>query len=156
LREEYNRSDSPLKAGFPPQAYALIAPKACALGVERGLVNDDGTMSERTGHDLMVAAVERMGVARFQTLVFNELAVNQYHLAERGRVTRWDRCVAMGYSGYDAQRAQDRLPRRGLFFRAVREACTVGVERGIVPQGGAPATASLRRLLAAALLKLSR
>ena len=161
MREDYNRSDDPRKAGLPPKVDALITPKLCALGVERGLVNSDGTMSEQAGSDLTLAVIEQMGVTHFQTLVFNELAVSPYHLAEPGKVTRWDRCVAMGYGGWDAQPSKEGLPPRELFFEAVRQTCTVGIKRGIVPASGVAATnspegAAIQQLLAATLLKLAR
>jgi len=47
MREAYDRSDDPRKAGLPPKIDALLTSKICALGVERGLVEDDGTMSEQ-------------------------------------------------------------------------------------------------------------
>ena len=160
MREEYNRSDDPRKAGLPPKAYALLAPQVCALGVERDLVQNDGTMTEEAGEELTLAVIDRMGAARFQTLLFDELAVTQYRLAKPGEVTRWDRCVAMGYSGWDAQPSKESLPPRETFRRAVRETCTVGIERGIVPASGAPVTdssegAALQQLLAETLLELT-
>jgi hypothetical protein len=142
MREEYSTTTNPAKAGIGPEAYALMVPKVCALGVERGLIADDGTMSEQSGFELTTAVMERMGPARVQTLVFNELAVTEYHLAEPGHVTRWDRCVAMGYSGWDAQPAQAGLPPLDVARRALREMCTVGIERGIIPESGAPMTDS--------------
>jgi hypothetical protein len=160
IREDYNRSSDPGKAGLPPQAFALLAPKVCALGVERGLVQSDGTMSEQAGNDLTLEVIEGMGAEHFQTLVFNELAV-AYDLAEPGKATRWDRCVAMGYSGWDAQPTKEGLPPRERFFRAMRDVCTVGIKRGIVPPSGAPAInspedAAMQQLLAAALLNPAR
>lgn len=158
MREEYNTTDDPGTAGVPPQAYALLAPKVCALGVERGLVESDGTMTEEAGYELTTDVMERMGVARVQTLVFNELAVAQYHLAKPGEVTRWHRCVAMGYSGWDAQPSKESLPPRELFQRVVRDACTSGIERGLVPASGAPEPgspefAAFQQLLMDALLE---
>jgi hypothetical protein len=48
----------------------------------------------------------------------------------------------MGYSGWDAQLSKDGLPPRAAFRRAIRRACTIGIERGIVPASGAPPTDS--------------
>lgn len=160
MREEYNRSDDPRKEGLPPRIDALITPKICALGVERGLVEDDGTMTEAAGEELTLAVIERMGVERFQTLLFDELAVTQYHLSKAGEVTGWDRCVAMGYGGWDAQPSKEGLPARGPYRRAVREMCTVAVERGIMPADGFPAADSaqgvaLQQLVTETLLELS-
>jgi hypothetical protein len=160
IREDYDRSSDPGKAGLPPQAFALLAPKVCALGVERGLVQSDGTMSVQAGKDLTLEVIEGMGADRFQTLVFDELAV-AYDLAEPGKATRWDRCVAMGYSGWDAQPTKAGLPPRERFFRAMREVCTVGIKRGIVPPSGAPVInspedAAMQQLLTAALLNPAR
>jgi hypothetical protein len=160
MREDYDRSDDPGKAGLPPQAFALLAPKVCALGVERGLVQSDGTMSVQAGNDLTLEVIEGMGAERFQTLVFNELAV-AYDLAEPAKATRWDRCVAMGYSGWDAQPTKEGLPPRERFFSAIREVCTVGIKRGIVPPSGAPVInspedAAMQQLLTAALLTPAR
>ncbi|HWM14921.1 MAG TPA: hypothetical protein VNO56_10600 [Gaiellaceae bacterium] len=160
MREEYNRSDDPRKAGLPPKVEALLSPKMCALGVQRGLVEDDGTMSEEAGEELSLAVIEQMGVERFQTLLFDELAVTQYHLAKAGEVTRWDRCVAMGYSGWDAQLSKDGLPPRETFRRAIRSACTIGIERGIVPASGAPPTdspegAALQQLMLETFVEVS-
>lgn len=161
MSEDYNRSDDPRKAGLPPKANAITTRKMCALGVERGLVSSDGTMTEEAGYDLMRAVIEEMGVTRFQVLVFNELAISPYHLAAAGEVTSWDRCVAMGYSGWDAQVSKEGLPPRELFFKAVRQACSVGLERGIVPASGVAATnspegAAVQQLIFETLLKLSR
>jgi hypothetical protein len=161
MSEDYNRSDDPRKAGLPPKVNAMTTRKMCALGVERGLVNSDGTMTEESGYDLMRVVIEEMGVTRFQVLVFNELAVSPYHLAAPGEVTGWDRCVAMGYSGWDAQVSKEGLPPRELFFKAVRQACSVGIKRGIVPASGvavtdSPEGAALQQLIVETLLKLSR
>jgi hypothetical protein len=97
MREAYTTTNDPGKAGVPPKTYALLAPKVCALGVERGLVKSDGTMSEDAGRELTLAVIERMGPERVQSLIYTELAVDQYHLATAGKVTRWHRCVAMAY-----------------------------------------------------------
>jgi hypothetical protein len=161
MRADYDRSEDARKAGLPPKAYAVLAPKVCALGVQRGLVEDDGTMSEQAAKDLTLAAVERFGAPRFQTMLYNELAVSQYHLAEPGKVTRLQRCVAMGYAGWDAQPIKDGLPPRDLFFKAVRKACSAGVKRGLIPASGVPVTGSpqeeeLQALLTDSVLALSR
>jgi hypothetical protein len=141
MREEYDVTDDPRVAGMGPKAFALLTPRICELGMERGLVEDDGTMSEQSGYDLTLAVIEEMGPARFQTLVFDELAVS-YRLARPGRVGRWHRCVAMGYSGWDSQPSASELPPRDVFRSAVREACTVGIERGLVPESGAAVSGS--------------
>jgi hypothetical protein len=161
LRESYVHYDAPVKGSFPPRTYARIVPLVCTIGVERGLVKKDGTMSAHDGYTLMIAAVRQFGVAHFQTLAFNELAVSRYHLAKPGEVTRLDRCLAMGYSGWEAARYKTTVPRRAVFFRAVREACAVGIARQIVPASGAPvpnsrASAELQQLLRVALTRLSR
>ncbi|HSC48864.1 MAG TPA: hypothetical protein VLD16_01265 [Gaiellaceae bacterium] len=161
LRDSYDRYDKPVKVAFPPHTFAVIAPRVCTLGVQRGLVAKDGTMSEQSGYELMVAAVRNLGVARFQTIAFTELAVTRYHLARPGKVTPWDRCVAMGYSGWEARRSQEKLPSRERFFPAVRETCRLGIERGIIPASGAPlpgsrASSALQLLLASQLAKQSR
>jgi hypothetical protein len=139
MREGYNTMDFPGKAGIGVKTFALLVPEICALGVERSLVANDGTMTEQSGFDLTKAVVNRMGPERVQTLAFNELAVSQYHLAKPGHVTRWHRCVAMMYSAWDGQASKTKLPPRDLWRRTSREACTVGIERGIIPTSGAPA-----------------
>jgi hypothetical protein len=160
IHEEYDRSDDPRKAGIPPRTFARLAPQICALGVRRGLVQDDGTMTEEAGEDLASAVIERMGVTRFQTLVFDELAVTEYRLAKEGEVTPWDRCVAMGYGGWDAQPSKANLPERQAYRLAIREACTLAVERGIMPAQGFPAADSpegvaLQQLLIETVLEVS-
>ena len=143
MREEYNTSDIPGKAGLGPKTWAFVAPKVCALGVERDLVRDDGTMTEQSGSELMMAVMQRIGIPRFQTRVFNELAVSRYHLAKAGQVTRWQRCVAMAYSGWDAAApAGAGEPSLDVARRALRETCTIAVKRGIIPASGAPVTDS--------------
>jgi hypothetical protein len=157
MRNDYDRSDSPLKASVPPRTFALLAPRICALGVRRGLISSDGNMSTGSGRELTLAVIQRMGVARFQTLEFNELAVTKYHLAKPGHVTRWDRCVAMSYGGWEAAHAEAQtLPSREVFFKAARDACRAGIAEGVIPPSGVPATgsagaAALQRLLTAAL-----
>ena len=113
----------------------MLAPKICALGVEEGVVRHDGAMTRQNAENVAVAAIERMGQARVQTLIFNELAVTPYHLAKPGHVTRWDRCVAMGYSGYDGQSAKMKsdFPPRARFFRSVARART-GSREGWSPR----------------------
>ena len=161
MRDDYKRSGDPGKAGLPPNAFAIAAPRACALGVERGLVASDGTMSEQAGRELALAVIRRMGVQRFHTLAFNELAVQTYRLATPGKVTRLDRCLAMGYSAWDAQPDKANLPPRPLFRHAVRAACAIGIKRGIIPASGAPvpnspAARALQKLILANLVKLAR
>jgi hypothetical protein len=143
-REGYNTTDDPGRAGVPPRVYALLVPEVCALGVERGLVASDGTMSEQAGSDLTLAVIKRMGVERFQTLTYNELAVYQYHLASEEHVNRWHRCVAMGWAGYDAQPSKAGLPPREKVTRAVCTACTTALRRGLLPPSGAPQPAHSR------------
>jgi hypothetical protein len=138
MREVYETTNDPGKAGVPPKVDALLTPKVCALGVERGLVESDGTMSEEAGRELTMVVIERMGPARVQMLIYNELAVDQYHLAAAGQVTRWHRCVAMGYGGYDAQPSKSTLPPREEFQGAVRELCTAAIKRRLIPPSGAP------------------
>ena len=95
----------------------------------------------------------RLGTARLQTMVFTELAITEYHLARPGHVTRWDRCAAMGYSGYDALPAKVKsgLIPRARMFRAVRTMCAIGIARGLVPPSGAPTRRNTALLLAEAL-----
>jgi hypothetical protein len=160
MLDEYETGNDPRKATMGPKAFALVAPKVCSLGVARGVVRDDGTMSRQAGYDLAQAVVHQMGAARFQTLIFNELATGRYHLAEPGRATRWHRCVAMGYSAWDGQPSGAQRPPRNLYRRAVREACTVGIRRGIVPPSGAPVTnsaagAAMQQLLMSTVLRHS-
>lgn len=138
MREDYATTDDPRTAGMGPKTFALLAPKVCALGVDRGLVEDDGTMTEQSGFQLMTAVMRRMGAAAIQTLTFNELAVDTYKLAKPGKVTRWHRCVAMAYSGWDAQPEEAGEDARALWQRASRRACTLGIKRGIVPASGVP------------------
>jgi hypothetical protein len=158
MREDYNTMDFPGKAGIGAKTVALLVPEICALGVERGLVANDGTMTEKSGFELTKAVGERMGPERFKTLNFNELAVSPYHLAKPGHVSRWHRCVAMMYSAWDAQASKTTLPPRQLWLRASRAACTVGIERGIVPKSGAPAPGTVtgrefQQLIASIVLK---
>jgi hypothetical protein len=138
MREDYNTSDDPGIAGVPPKTAALMDKRMCELGVQRGLVKGDGTMSEQAGRELALDVIQRIGVARFQTMTYTELATTQYHLAKPGRVTRFDRCVAMGYAGYDAQPSSRRLPPHDRYRRAVRDVCREGIVRGLVPASGAP------------------
>jgi hypothetical protein len=157
LTNEYDTTSAPSKASLPPGGLAVLAPKICALGVQEGVVRQDGTMTREDAKTVTVAALERMGKARVQTLIFNELAVAPYHLAKPGHVTRWDRCVAMGYSGYDGltAAAKSSFPPRSRFFQAVRTACTNGIARGLVPQSGAPSGQDTALLLREALATAS-
>ncbi len=138
LRESYNREGGAATLAFPPKAFAFIAPKVCAVGVERGYVESNGMMTDEQSKEVGLVAIERYGAARFQRLVFDELAVSQYHLAKAGHTTRRDRCVAMGYSGWDGQSEKSSLPPREIFFQAVRQMCTAAIEQGLVPASGAP------------------
>src|SRR5688500_17735122 len=77
-----------------------------------------------------------------------------------GEVTGWDRCVAMGYGGWDAQPSKTSLPERQAFRRAVREACTIAVDQAITPPRGFPSAESpdgvaLQQLLTETVLELS-
>jgi hypothetical protein len=157
LRNEFDTSSAQSKAMLPAGGLAVLAPRICAVGVQQGVVEQDGTMTREDAEDATVAAIGRLGQARVQTLIFNELAVTRYHLAKPGHATRWDRCVAMGYSGYDGLTAQIRseFPPRARFFRAVRSACTNGVTRGMVPPSGAPSTNDTALLLREALANAS-
>jgi hypothetical protein len=161
LRDDYDHSADPGLAGLPPHTFATLVPRICELAVARGRVHSDGTISEADGHQLTIDAVRQIGAAKVQTMTFTELAVSRYHLARPGHVTRWHRCVAMGYSGWDGQRTKTSLPRRDLYQRAIRTACTTGVRRGIVPASGAPvagsaANAAFQRLVVAALRSIIR
>jgi hypothetical protein len=153
LRDEYDTASAPARAVIPPGAWTVLAPNICALGVQEGVVRQDGTMTRQDGEKVAVATFERMGQARVQTMMFNELAVTPYRLAKPGHVTRWDRCLAMGYSAYDGLSAEMKsdLPTRARFFRAVRSACTNGIARGLVPPSGAPSQHDTSLLLAEAL-----
>jgi hypothetical protein len=155
--EEYVHSTDPGKAGIPPQAFKFLAPKACALAIQRGLVRSDGELNTN-GNQLIVEAGNKFGKAWVQRMIFTELAVSPYHLAQsKSQVTRWDRCVAMGFSGYDAQqqRVKEGLPPRAVFVRAVRQACTIGMRRGVIPESGAPSVDVLRSLMAQAIRTMS-
>ena len=157
--EEYDHSTDPGKAGIPPQAFRFLAPKACALAIQRGLVRSDGELSaDGNSGQLLAEAGNKFGKARVQRMIFTELAVSPYHLAQsKSQVTRWDRCVAMGFSGYDAQqqRVKEGLPPRAVFVRAVRQACTIGMRRGLIPESGAPSVNVLRSLMAQATRAMS-
>jgi len=87
--------------------------------------------------------------------------VAQHHVARPGHVTRWDRCIAMGYSAWDMRPSTTHKPPRDLFRRVVREACTVGITRGIVPRAGSPLPGTpewteFQQLLLDVLVRLSR
>lgn len=158
FRDEYETSSSPPTAVLPKNALVVLAPKVCAAGAQRGFVREDGTMTRENAESVTIATVEKLGRARVQTLIYTGLAVSPYHLAKPGHVTRWDRCVAMGYSGYDAQTAASKstLPPRADFFRAVRVACTNGIARGLVPASGAPSPRDTGLLLREALATSSK
>jgi hypothetical protein len=149
----YYDTKSPLKTGIPPHFLTFIAPKVCARAVQEGRVQPDGSMSYDDIANSTAQVMSQIGMARVQTMIFTELAVNPYHLARPGAVTRRDRCLAMGYSGYDAQKpaVKRNLPPRSRFFRAVREACTNGIARGLVPPSGAPTRRNTALLMGEAL-----
>jgi hypothetical protein len=157
LRDDYDHTDSVEKAGLPPKTLKALAPHVCSLAVEQGLVNSAGELKDSAaGKRLTVEAIKEIGVARFQTMEFTELAVRYQLAAAANQATRWDRCVAMGLSGYDAQSSRAGLPSRELWERAVRRACAVGVRRGLVPNSGAPSTATTRALMLEALAYYQR
>lgn len=140
--EDYKTTSDPRKAGIGEQAFTVLVPEVCELGVSRGLVSDDGTMTEDSGFQLTLDVMNQMGPDRVQTLMFNELAVN-YGLAQPGKAKRWHRCVAMAYSGWDAAEDQrSSMPSREAWRRGAREACTAGVRSGIVPASGVPEVGS--------------
>src|SRR5438067_2687843 len=89
----YYDTKSPLTTGIPPHAIQVLAPKVCDLGVQQGLVQPDGSMSYDDMANATAQAMNQIGMARLQTMIFNELAVTPYHLARIGAITRWDRCV---------------------------------------------------------------
>jgi hypothetical protein len=142
MHEDFATTDDPGAAGLGEEAFAAMVPEICELGVERSLISDDGTMSEESGAELTRVVIGRMGEERIKTINFSDLAVNRYQLAKPGRVTRWHRCVAMAYSGWDAQPEQAAAEATKLFRLASRTACTAGVKRGIVPESGAPTVGS--------------
>jgi hypothetical protein len=149
----YYDTKSPLQTGIPPHFVTFLAPRICAKGVQEGLVQPDGSMSYDDIANATTQVMSQIGIARVQTMISTELAVNPYHLARHGAVTRWDRCVAMGYSFYDTQKpaVQRDMPPRSRFFRAVREACTNGIARGLVPPSGAPTRRNTALLMGEAL-----
>jgi hypothetical protein len=149
----YYDTKSPLKTGIPPHFVTFLAPKVCAHAVQEGFVHPDGSMSYDDIANSTAQVMSQVGMTRVQTMVFTELAVNPYHLARQGAVTRLDRCLAMGYSGYDAQKPAVKrdFPARSRFFRAVREACTNGIALGLVPPTGAPTRRNTALLMREAL-----
>jgi hypothetical protein len=149
LRNDYDHSSASDKAGLPPGGITMLAPTACSLGVQHGVVRDDGSMSYDNANKMGIEAIKQIGTARFQTLVFTELAVKRYHLAAAGHVTRADRCLAMGYSGYDAlpQKTKNDYPARARMFRLIRDACVTGIESGLVPSSGAPTRRNMALML---------
>jgi hypothetical protein len=155
MRHEYDTTSDPRAAAIPSRVLAVLAPKICALGVSEHAVRKDGSMSEAAGYRLTKEIAQRMGVSRFQTLIYNTAAVDTYHLARPGHVSRWDRCVAMGYREYDSQTAKVKnyYRSRTHFFQSIRRMCTVGIARGLIPASGAPTrqemTILLRETLAA-------
>jgi hypothetical protein len=147
--DEYDASTDPGKAGIPPRAFRFVIPKACALGIRRGLVRDSGSFSGNAW-PLFNEAGNRYGKARIQMMIFTELAVVPYRLKRTAAaVTRFDRCLAMGFSAYDATPAEVKQasPPRATFFRIVRRACTIGIRRGLIPESGAPSRSTTAALL---------
>src|SRR5436853_2806847 len=116
-------------ATIGPQTWAVLVPKICAAGVAEGAVSWGGWSSKQVEQTTSADVIKRFGVARMQTLAFNELALSRYHLARAGHVTRRERCLAMGYSGYDgltsAQQAD--YPPRATMVAAVHYACALGL-----------------------------
>jgi hypothetical protein len=152
LFREYDSSSDPSKIVLPPRIARMVAPRVCALAEQRGLLENGVALASADAQDLTTEVVRRIGIARFQTLLFTELAFSQYHLARtRSTVTRLDRCVAMGLSAYDAHHASDAYPPRPRWTVAVRRACTTGIRRGLVPPSGAPSEPVVKALLDEAL-----
>jgi hypothetical protein len=153
FRDDYDNASPTDKAALPPGGMTLVAPRVCALAVQNSVVRDDGSMTYANAKRLAIEAINQMGKARFQTLVFNELAIKRYHLAASGHATRQDRCYAMGYSGYDAlpQKIKNDYPPRPRFFHVIRDACTTGIAHGLVPNSGAPSRNNTALLITDAL-----
>lgn len=136
--EDFKTSADAGSTGIGEQAFTVLVPEVCELGVARGLVAADGTMTEEAGFRLTTDIVNQMGPARVKTLIYNELAVS-YGLAPPGKTKRWHRCVAMVYSGWDAaEKERATMPPQEAWQRGAREACTTGVRLGIVPASGVP------------------
>jgi len=151
LRERAT-STSPGKVYMPAPITRMLAPRICALAESRGLLDAGVRLASTDAQDLTTDVIARIGVARFQTILFTELAVSQYHLASTARlVTRLERCIAMGLSAYDANHEKDPYPPRPRWAAAVRHACATGVRRGLVPASGAPRTSVVRALMDDAL-----
>jgi hypothetical protein len=146
MTEDYKTTTGPRKAGIGEQAFAAMVPEICELGVARGLIADDGTMSEESGFRLTTDVMNTMGQAKVQTLMFTELAVT-YGLARPGKVTRYHRCVAMAYAGWDAAQAQQaELPSKSNWRRGAREGCARALERGLLPASGSPKTGTAEEI----------
>jgi hypothetical protein len=151
----YAHTTDPGKAGFGPRAYGFLVPRACALAARKGVLRSDGSIAGTDLDNLIVEAGNEFGTARVQKMMFTELAVSPYRLAPAAKlVTRWDRCVAMGYAGYDAQQEEIKkgLPARATFFATVRRACSIGIRRRLIPPSGAPSVPVLQMLMAEAAL----
>jgi hypothetical protein len=148
LRDDYAHTDSPVKAGLPPHTLKVLATHICSVAVKQGLVDSAGKVEQSADiKGLAIDAIREVGLARFQTMEFSELAVRYRLAASAKTATRWDRCVAMGLSGYDELQSKDALPSRSLWRLAVRRACTIGIRRGLVPPSGAPSVSTTRALM---------
>jgi hypothetical protein len=152
LQREYNSSTNPRKVYLPAPIVRQLAPRVCALAERRGLLDAGVRLADTDAQELTTEVIGQIGVSRFQTILFTELAVSQYHLASTARlVTRLERCIAMGLSAYDADHARDSYPPRPRWAAAVRRACATGVRRGLVPASGAPREPVVRALMDEAL-----
>jgi hypothetical protein len=152
LEREYHTSTNPRKIYMSPRIIRQLGPRICALAERRGLLDGGVRLASADAQELTTEAIGQIGVARFQTILFTELAVSQYHLARSARrVTRLDRCVAMGLSAYDADHETDPYPPRPRWAQAVRRACATGIRRGLVPASGAPREPVVRALMDEAL-----
>jgi hypothetical protein len=151
MMRDYATGTPQEKAGIGPRAMKQLMPRVCALAVQRGLVGHDSTMSYDAGYSTMQEVLGGMGFAKIQLLVFTELAV-RYGLAPNAQaVTGWDRCVGMGYSGYDAAATPDRtaLPARPAFRQMARNICTAAVAQHLIAANGTILRADYTRLMQA-------
>src|SRR6266487_690097 len=64
LRNDYDTTSASWKATLPPGGVAVLTPKICALGVQEGVVRQDGTMTPDDTDNIGFAVIERMGLAR--------------------------------------------------------------------------------------------
>lgn len=147
LLDDYAHAPATETATFPRSAIRLLAPRVCALAAQRNRIGRDGGLTRDDAQTLTLAAIRQYGVARFQTLVNTELAVHRYALASSAAtVTRWDRCVAMALSAYDAMGSLRRP--RTTYAAGIRRDCARGIRLGLVPPSGAPSRAVTQRLFA--------